>query len=404
MRGAWRAATAGLDREVVLLSLTSLVIMLGASVMTPVLPLYAREFGVTYAGAGVMVSAFAIGRLAFDWAGGALADRTSPRLLATTGALTVALAAFLSANAPSFAWLIAFRVLEGIGSALYVITVMALFARTVPAERMGQAMGFYQSQILLGVSLGPTIGGLVAESFGLRAPFLVMSAFAVLVAALSYVLVSPARDAAGGAHGPRPPFAKMLSAIATRGHLFLLALTLFVFASRAGLRTNLIPLFGGEIGGLSASAIGLVLSVSALANFAVLWHAGALIDRRGRMAVAMPSLAATALACAAFAISPSFVNLTLSSLVLGIALGYLAPAPAAMAADLTPREMMGGMMGVYRMSGDLGLLLGPASLGWVATHGGFTAAFLFAAAAGAAVFLLGLGVPDSIRREVPSQV
>ena len=47
-----RAATAGLDRQVVLLSLTSLVVMLGASVISPVLPLYAREFGVSYSGAG----------------------------------------------------------------------------------------------------------------------------------------------------------------------------------------------------------------------------------------------------------------------------------------------------------------------------------------------------------------
>ena len=161
--GWLRDSTAGLDPQVILLSITSLVIMLGSSIISPGLPLYAREFGVSYAGAGLLVSSFALGRLAFDYVGGALADRMSPRLLTTAGALITAIAAFLCALASSFTWLVAYRAVEGVGSAFYVITIMALFARTVSAEQMGKAMGFYQSMILLGVSFGPTIGGIVAE-------------------------------------------------------------------------------------------------------------------------------------------------------------------------------------------------------------------------------------------------
>ena len=390
------SATAGLDRQVVLLSTTSLVIMLGSSIITPALPFYAREFGVSYAGAGLLVSAFAAGRLAFDYAGGELADRLSPRLLTAAGALITAVSAFLCATAPSFSWLVAYRVIEGVGSAFYVITIMALFARTVGAEQMGKAMGFYQSMILLGVSFGPTIGGVVAELWGLRAPFYVMSAFAVVVAVLSWLLVTPEVRAAHEARPARPPIARIARYMLSRSFLYVLALTFFVFAVRAGARTNLIPLFGGERGGLGSSAIGVVLSASAFANFVVLWHAGALIDRRGRQWVALPTLAVTAVVCFGFCLSAGFTNLLVMSTALGVTLGYLAPAPAAMVADLTPREMLGGVIGVYRMAGDVGLLIGPVALGALATDYGFESAFVAAGICALVTLALGFAIPETL--------
>lgn len=403
-RDLFRASSAGLDRQVVLLSLTSLVIMLGSSIISPVLPLYARKFGVSYAGAGLLVSAFAVGRLLFDYVGGALADRVSPRLLTAAGAAITAFSAFLCAQASSFPWLVVYRVVEGIGSAFYVITIMALFARTIAPEQMGKAMGFYQSMILLGVSFGPTIGGIAAEAWGLRAPFYFMAAFGVAVTALSLRLVTSEVRPAHEKRIGRPPFAHVARHMSSRSFLYVLLLTFFVFAIRAGTRTNLIPLFGTERGGLGASAIGFILSVSAFSNFAVLWHAGALLDRQGRQRVALPTLAATVLCSAGFALSPSFVNLLVMSTLLGVALGYLAPAPAAMVADLTSREMLGAVIGVYRMAGDLGLLLGPIALGAVAGRWGFETAFLVAAVFGAVTLAFGFGVPETLRRRAAAPI
>ncbi|HUE39718.1 MAG TPA: MFS transporter [Candidatus Binatia bacterium] len=394
--GWLRESTAGLDRQVIILSTTSLVIMLGSSIISPGLPLYARQFGVSYAGAGLLVSSFALGRLAFDYVGGALADRMSPRLLTTAGALITAAAALLCALASSFTWLVVYRVVEGIGSAFYVITIMALFARTVGAEQMGKAMGFYQSMILLGVSFGPTIGGVVAEIWGLRAPFYVMAMFGLLVAALTWRLVTPDVRAAHEQAVERPALAAVFRHVTSRSFIYVLVLTFYVFAVRAGARSNLIPLFGGERGGLRASAIGVILSASAFANFVVLFHAGALIDRRGRQRVALPTLAMTAAVCFGFAWSPGFVNLLIMSTGLGISLGYLAPAPAAMTADLTPREMLGAVIGVYRMAGDLGLLLGPVALGALATRFGFETAFGVAAVFALGTLAFGFSVSETL--------
>jgi len=311
--------------------------------------------------------------------------------------LITAFSALLCARATSFSWLVGYRVVEGLGSAFYVITIMTLFARTVGAEQMGKAMSFYQSMILLGVSFGPTIGGVVGELWGLRAPFYVMAAFGLIVAALSWRFVA---DGAGGRHESRPARASLAVVsrhVLHRSVLYVLLLTFYIFAVRAGARANLIPLFGGVRGGWSESHIGIVLSASAFANFAVLWHAGALLDRRGRQRVALPALAATALFCFGFAASPGFLNLLAMSTGLGVVLDYLAPAPAAMVADLTPRELLGPVIGVYRMAGDVGLLIGPVALGALATAFGFEAAFLAAAVCALLTLLLGAAIPETLR-------
>ncbi|MGH7858913.1 MAG: MFS transporter, partial [Candidatus Binatia bacterium] len=229
LRSLYRSSTAGLDAQVLLLSFTSLVVMLGSSIVSPVLPLYAREFGVSYAAAGMLVAAFAIGRLAFDYVGGALADRVSLRLLATIGALVSALSAFLCARATSFNWLVSYRVIEGLGSAFYVIPIMALFARSVPPERMGQAMSFYQSMILLGVSFGPTFGGIVAEQLSsLRAPFYLMALFDLAVAAGTWRWVASGVRPASEAVPERPPIGRVIRHVRSRSFFYVLLLTFLV--------------------------------------------------------------------------------------------------------------------------------------------------------------------------------
>ena len=121
---------ADLDPQVIILSLMTLVIMLGSSVIAPVLPLIAQEFGVSYVGAGALVAAFALGRIPFDFIGGAAVDRFSPRVIACGGAAIVAVSAALSAIAKSFAALLWYRLLGGIGSALFTITAMTFLAFT----------------------------------------------------------------------------------------------------------------------------------------------------------------------------------------------------------------------------------------------------------------------------------
>jgi MFS family permease len=177
---------------------------------------------------------------------------------------------------------------------------------------------------------------------------------------------------------------------------FVCVLTFLIFAIRSSTQLNLMPFFAQEELGLSESGIGVMQSLCSLANFFVLWHAGRLLDRIGRRRVTLPALWVTALVLLAFPWATTVPRLVGVSVAFGVVLGYLAPAPAAIVADLAPPGATGAVMGLYRTAGDIGLLLGPAAVGWVAGHLGFGAAFVAAAGCTILVALLGINMRETL--------
>ena len=77
-------------------------------------------------------------------------------------------------------------------------------------------------------------------------------------------------------------------------------------------------------------------------------------------------------------------------------MGYIGPAPAAVIADLTPPGAAGKVMGVYRGAGDIGLLLGPITVGWLASHLGFNTTFVAVAICTALVAVIGIGMRETL--------
>jgi EmrB/QacA subfamily drug resistance transporter len=111
------------------------------------------------------------GRLADVWGHG--------RVL--TAGLVVSVVGFAGCGlAPTFAWLVAARVIQGVGAALMSGSAPALVTLAVAPEARGRALGMLQMSMAAGYAVGPLIGGALVDVFGWRAVFL----FRILPAAL----------------------------------------------------------------------------------------------------------------------------------------------------------------------------------------------------------------------------
>jgi len=87
--------------------------------------------------------------------------------------LLVSLFAFLACGlAPSFAWLLAARVLQGIGAALMLAAAPALVTLAVPPEMRGRALGLFQTGAAVGFALGPLCGGILVDALSWRFVYL----------------------------------------------------------------------------------------------------------------------------------------------------------------------------------------------------------------------------------------
>jgi MFS family permease len=420
----------------------AIVVALGFGLIVPVLPLYARSFGVAAAEVGLLVSAFSLVRLFFDVPAGRLVDRLGSARAVAVGTAIVGASSAAAGVASTFVQLVLLRGVGGVGSALFSSGLMAYILKAVPQERMGRAMGLYHGAFLLGSAFGPTVGGLTADALGLRGPFFVYAGFCAAATLVALVVLRPpsrrgdaaesarpgalrgaapdggtaqagdAGDAAAapaaaavdrtGATGaaevrerPAPP-----SLRASRGLVAALSSGFALWWLMGGFRFSLVPLYAQERLGLDTAAIGLGITASALTNLLVVWPAGWAADRLGRHAVGVPAFVGLAVAAAALLLADGFTGYVLANALFGAVFGAAAVVPGALLADAIPRERAGEASGLNYVASDLGGVLGPVGVGLLLDGAGYGAATgLAAAPAVLAAGAIALARGQGVRRE-----
>jgi MFS family permease len=391
-----KETSTGFGRQTWALTFAIAFVMTGVSLVAPIIPLYAREFGVSYTAAGALITGFALARLMFSLLGGVAGDRYGARRISIGGALLLTVSSVTAALAPSYGALLASRFVEGMGSAILATTASQYLVQTSPKERLGRTMALYQTGLLVGFAIGPFIGGRLAEMGDFRTPFWAYSILGLVVAVLVTVFITdlpPSGKTAGESFRATGNILKMPS---FRVILFV-AFSLFVM--RGGARITLFPLFGSEVVGLSPSQIGDVLSVSAITNLLIVNLGGQLVDRIGRKPVAIWGLILAGLATSAYGFFDSYGSLLVVSGVFGLASGLASIPPPTMVGDLAPPGAEGSAVGLFRTAGDLGFIVGPLIMGAVADAGNFTTGFIISGVLLAVAALAVTRIPETRHTE-----
>lgn len=163
--------------KVVLALLTCNVLFMSASytMIIPFLPMYlTNELGVDdtsvslWAGLSFSVTFFVSAVMAPIW--GRIADRKGKRLMAMRASLLIAISYLLGGIVTSPEQLIIVRVFQGFASGLWPmdLAIMTLYA---PQERLGFSLGIMQGTLTAGGVVGPLLGGVLAQLFGMRTSF-----------------------------------------------------------------------------------------------------------------------------------------------------------------------------------------------------------------------------------------
>jgi MFS family permease len=365
---------------------------LGFGAIIPVLALYARSFDVPQSAIGVAIGAYGLGRFLIAVPAGQLSDRLGRRSVLAIGGLVTAAGNLMCAYAPSFSALVGARFVAGAGAALVLIAGQIVLADiTTPAHR-GRWMAIYQGTFLFAVGIGPFPGGLLAEHFGLPAPFVAFAAMGALAAVVAWFRVPETRDlrrAAEDARASHPSFAAQVRILTANIGFVLASLVSFINAvGRTGGLFNVIPVLARDRLALGADRIGLGLALASLVGLVLAYPAGVLVDRYGRKAVIVPSTIMAGISLALFALAPSYAWFLVACVAWSIAAGISGAAPIAYAADVAPPGMNAAAMSTFRMLGDLGYVLGPIALGLVTDLAGADRALVGTAVLLVAVALL----------------
>jgi MFS family permease len=371
--------------------LGTFVIMLGFGILAPVLPNYARTFGVGYDQIGLLIAAFSLARLVADPFVGRYIDRYGERAMATLGAVIVGVTSVATALAPTFALLVIFRSAGGVGSALFFAALLSFLLRSIPAERTGRVMSVYYASFNLGFIAGGPLGGVIAVWFGLVSPLYIYAAACFAGAVVFWrSFHDPERhpdEVRRGGLRQLPWNRPFVTVLVVNGVYLWMIGAIF---------QTLVPLFGTEGLGLTISGVGLGLAIATATELLSLYPAGWATDHRGRRTVLIPALAAFGIATAAFGLVGGAFSFMVAMGVLGITSGFAGVPPAPMLSDVSPEELKGSAVAVFRFTGDLGFVLGPLVAGWAANAYGFDTSFLVTAIPAFVALALVLSIKETM--------
>ena len=361
------------------------------SVLTPIMPLFLPELGVStesgiaiWAGILAGVTSFVAAFASPLW--GRLSDRHGRKLMLLRSCIAIGIFTALMGIAANVWQMFAFRGLMGLFAG-FSAAAIALVASQVPEDRLGYSLGWLSTGQLVGSLVGPVIGGLLADLTGsYRIPFYCTSATLFLATAAVWLIVREqfTKPQKSGGRG-----STLASLIALVRSPTLLALFFVLLMAQFGIRTAqpIITLYVKEmVGDLPniATLAGIAFSITGLASVIAAPFLGNRSDKIGYRRVLLICLAGGTLTTLPQAFTENYYLFTAERFALGLFIGGLLPVANAMVARLVDRSDRGAVFGMTASAMFLGNSLGPLLGGGIAAGFGLSWVFVLTAAVMAA--------------------
>lgn len=207
-----------------LLTGLNLVNYFDRAVLTSVLPLIQAKsggLGLNDSQGGWLGTAFMLGYFITSPVFGYFGDRSSRKWLIAIGVFVWSVGTVLTGFAGTFALMIGFRVLVGVGEASYATISPSYISDTFGTEKRNNALTVFYSAIPVGAALGVLIGGMIAAKWGWRHAFIIAGAPGLLLALLLLPFEEPERGAADGTgHLPKPVVADVFQLFRMPQYMF----------------------------------------------------------------------------------------------------------------------------------------------------------------------------------------
>jgi len=347
------------------------------SILAPVLPEIAAEFGLDDVGAGVISGAYAVGLVLLAIPAGRLAARIDERvgIAVALGAMAAATAWFALADV---AWQLATaRFLAGAACALVWAGGMAWVSSCGPRESRGSRLAVVMTVAITGGLVGPALGTLVTI-IGRSEVFLAIAA----VSALTVIPVVLLR----GSHSVVERNPRGLRAL-VRGAWLVFAIDFYAGISISAISV-MVPLQAVVLGA-SATAVGIAFTLGSVGQAALSPVAGRVADRRGPMLPMAVALCVVAGLLVIMAMVPGVMGpVVVLVLLLPVAAFLYTPNSVAVdrrasALDLEPAIAFAAWNLLWALGIGLGAVVGPAAAEVVGNPGVYVALAAMAVLLGA---------------------
>jgi DHA1 family multidrug resistance protein-like MFS transporter len=345
------SAHRGWKRNLAILWFGQLIAISGFSVFMPFLPYYVQELGITEVKqvafwAGLLTSAQAVTMALVAPVWGSLADRYGRKIMVVRAMLGGAVIVSLMGFVGNVWQLVILRAIQGTLTGT-VSAATTLVVSSAPPQRRGFALGTLQMAIYLGGSVGPLLGGFIADSVGYRPTFWVTGALLFVAGVLVTTLVR--ENFVPVARGEQAPLLEGLLIVFRTRALMLVCGIRVLMRMAVRIIGPVLPLF---IQGIAAPGVKIASLTGTIAGFGSAASAvgavfmGRLADRIGprRILIVCGAAASALYAVQAWVQTP--MQLLALRVASGVAMGGILASVSSLQAALAPKGRYGAVYGV----------------------------------------------------------
>ncbi|CYU16643.1 multidrug efflux MFS transporter [Streptococcus suis] len=344
------------------------------TLVMPFISVFVEELGVGpgqveyYAGLAVSVNALAAALMAPIW--GSLADRYGRKPMMVRAAFAMIFTMGGMAFVPNVFWLLALRVLNGVFTG-YIPNATALIASQVPKDKTGYALGTLSTGAVAGNLIGPTLGGILAEMFGVHMVFLLVGLLYAIVVLLTVFYIR--EDFVPIKKGEEMSVKEVFEQVKDRQMLVGLFVTSMIIIAAAQAVVPILTLYVRHLGQTDnlLFVAGFIISLPGMASLVTSGYLGKIGDRIGNHRLLLIALTYSLLINVFCVFAENPFQLGLLRFMYGFGTGALLPSVNSLLTKLTPKEGISRIFSYNQLFNNLGSVVGPMMGSAVAAHMGY---------------------------------
>ncbi|HEM2743987.1 TPA: multidrug efflux MFS transporter [Streptococcus suis] len=344
------------------------------TLVMPFISVFVEELGVGpgqveyYAGLAVSVNALAAALMAPIW--GSLADRYGRKPMMVRAAFAMIFTMGGMAFVPNVFWLLALRVLNGVFTG-YIPNATALIASQVPKDKTGYALGTLSTGAVAGNLIGPTLGGILAEMFGVHTVFLLVGLLYAIVVLLTVFYIR--EDFVPIKKGEEMSVKEVFEQVKDRQMLAGLFVTSMIIIAAAQAVVPILTLYVRHLGQTDnlLFVAGFIISLPGMASLVTSGYLGKIGDRIGNHRLLLIALTYSLLINVFCVFAENPFQLGLLRFMYGFGTGALLPSVNSLLTKLTPKEGISRIFSYNQLFNNLGSVVGPMMGSAVAAHMGY---------------------------------
>ncbi|WP_326716425.1 multidrug efflux MFS transporter [Vagococcus jeotgali] len=350
------------------------------SLVMPFIPIYIEELGAPqnkvefYAGLSISITALSAALVAPLW--GNMADRRGRKLMMVRAAAGMTITMGSLAFVPNVFWLLVMRFFNGLLSG-YVPNATAMIASQAPKDKSGWALGTLATGAVAGSLIGPSLGGFLAQTVGIRNVFIVTGVILLINTILTMFFVK--EDFTPIERAEVMPTKEMLKSIKQPRLLFGLLLTTFIIQIGMTTISPILTLYIRQLGGQNDNILfvsGLIVSIAGFSTFISAPLLGKLGDKFGNQYVLIFGLSLSFLCILPMGFIKTPFQLGVLRFLLGFSTGALMPSVNSLISKLTPANGVSRIFSFNQMFTNFGQVAGPLLGSLVANRSDYSTVFI----------------------------